>query len=79
MSPEYCFHGKFSMKSDVYSFGVLMLEIISGQRNSNAYRRSLVEDVCHTNLCSVPDYISCLSCKIQLSNILNELIVMFIH
>lgn len=28
-------HGQFSMKSDVYSFGVLVLEIISGKRNSN--------------------------------------------
>ncbi|KAK9937411.1 hypothetical protein M0R45_014205 [Rubus argutus] len=45
MSPEYCMHGIFSMKSDVYSFGVLMLEIISGQRNSDAYAcRSLVGD-----------------------------------
>lgn len=28
-------HGQFSVKSDVYSFGVLVLEIISGKRNSN--------------------------------------------
>ncbi|XAR65589.1 Non-specific serine/threonine protein kinase [Bertholletia excelsa] len=34
MSPEYVMHGKFSMKSDVYSFGILILEIISGQKNS---------------------------------------------
>ncbi|XP_044512104.1 putative receptor-like protein kinase At4g00960 [Mangifera indica] len=34
MAPEYLTHGKFSVKSDVFSFGVLVLEIISGQKNS---------------------------------------------
>ncbi|XVF70460.1 hypothetical protein PTKIN_Ptkin11bG0163400 [Pterospermum kingtungense] len=33
MSPEYAFHGRFSMKSDVFSFGVLILEIITGKRS----------------------------------------------
>lgn len=28
-------HGQFSRKSDIFSFGVLILEIISGKRNSN--------------------------------------------
>lgn len=27
-------HGQFSVKSDVFSFGVLILEIISGHKNS---------------------------------------------
>ncbi|KAF3967480.1 hypothetical protein CMV_008521 [Castanea mollissima] len=35
MSPEYAMHGEFSEKSDVYSFGVLVLEIISGKKNSS--------------------------------------------
>ncbi|PKI73771.1 hypothetical protein CRG98_005842 [Punica granatum] len=35
MSPEYAMQGFFSIKSDVYSFGVMMLEIISGKRNSS--------------------------------------------
>lgn len=35
MSPEYAMEGFFSVKSDVYSFGVLLLEIISGQRNTS--------------------------------------------
>ncbi|KAI7756383.1 hypothetical protein M8C21_004488 [Ambrosia artemisiifolia] len=35
MSPEYAMEGSFSVKSDVYSFGVLLLEIISGQRNTS--------------------------------------------
>lgn len=34
MSPEYAMKGIFSVKSDVFSFGVLMLEIISGKRNT---------------------------------------------
>ncbi|CAN6818864.1 hypothetical protein Bca4012_007567 [Brassica carinata] len=35
MAPEYAMHGHFSMKSDVYSFGVIVLEIISGRKNSS--------------------------------------------
>ncbi|KAK1557554.1 hypothetical protein Q3G72_026881 [Acer saccharum] len=35
MAPEYVLHGNFSVKSDVFSFGVLVLEIISGQKNSS--------------------------------------------
>ncbi|CAH8368953.1 unnamed protein product [Eruca vesicaria subsp. sativa] len=38
MSPEYAMHGQFSMKSDIYSFGVLVLEIISGKKNSGIYQ-----------------------------------------
>ncbi|CAA7049643.1 unnamed protein product [Microthlaspi erraticum] len=38
MSPEYAMYGHFSMKSDVYSFGVLVLEIISGKKNSSFYQ-----------------------------------------
>ncbi|KAL4628649.1 hypothetical protein ACB092_05G255400, partial [Castanea dentata] len=37
MSPEYVMQGLFSIKSDVYSFGVLLLEIITGERNTNYY------------------------------------------
>ncbi|GLT64221.1 hypothetical protein SLA2020_367280 [Shorea laevis] len=35
MAPEYVMRGSFSVKSDVFSFGVLVLEIISGQKNSS--------------------------------------------
>ncbi|KAL2496119.1 G-type lectin S-receptor-like serine/threonine-protein kinase [Forsythia ovata] len=38
MSPEYAVHGRFSVKSDVFSFGVLVLEIVSGKRNSGFSR-----------------------------------------
>ncbi|XWS18265.1 hypothetical protein CRYUN_Cryun32bG0028800 [Craigia yunnanensis] len=40
MSPEYAMQGHFSIKSDVYSFGVLLLEIITGRRNSGYYPHS---------------------------------------
>ncbi|KAJ4906153.1 cysteine-rich RLK (RECEPTOR-like protein kinase) 14 [Raphanus sativus] len=38
MPPEYAMRGQFSVKTDVYSFGVLVLEIISGKRNSSFSR-----------------------------------------
>uniref|UniRef100_K4A0F6 Gnk2-homologous domain-containing protein n=1 Tax=Setaria italica TaxID=4555 RepID=K4A0F6_SETIT len=38
MSPEYASEGIFSIKSDVYSFGVLLLEIVSGKRNSSHHQ-----------------------------------------
>ncbi|CAL5408666.1 unnamed protein product [Camellia sinensis] len=37
MSPEYAMQGLFSEKSDVFSFGVLLLEIVSGRRNTSFY------------------------------------------
>ncbi|XP_062013327.1 putative cysteine-rich receptor-like protein kinase 20 isoform X3 [Rosa rugosa] len=37
MSPEYAMEGLFSVKSDVYSFGVLLLEIITGRKNTGYY------------------------------------------
>ncbi|OWM90976.1 hypothetical protein CDL15_Pgr023309 [Punica granatum] len=38
MSPEYALDGFFSIKSDVFSFGVVVLEIISGKRNTGFYQ-----------------------------------------
>ncbi|XP_010913053.1 cysteine-rich receptor-like protein kinase 6 isoform X2 [Elaeis guineensis] len=35
MAPEYVMHGQLSVKSDVYSYGVLVLEIITGRKNSS--------------------------------------------
>ncbi|XP_074274077.1 cysteine-rich receptor-like protein kinase 19 [Silene latifolia] len=34
MAPEYATTGQFSVKSDVFSFGVILLEVVSGRRNS---------------------------------------------
>ncbi|XP_057485503.1 G-type lectin S-receptor-like serine/threonine-protein kinase B120 isoform X3 [Actinidia eriantha] len=45
MSPEYTVHGVFSTRSDVFSFGVIMLEIISGRRNTTFF-----EPNCSLNL-----------------------------
>ncbi|GAU20784.1 hypothetical protein TSUD_85030 [Trifolium subterraneum] len=45
MSPEYAMDGLFSVKSDVYSFGVLLLEILSGRKNTSfrdSYDPSLI-------------------------------------
>ncbi|KAL6542894.1 hypothetical protein OROHE_010414 [Orobanche hederae] len=39
MAPEYAMEGRFSEKSDVYSFGVLMLEIVSGKKNTHYYNQ----------------------------------------
>ncbi|XP_019054725.1 PREDICTED: G-type lectin S-receptor-like serine/threonine-protein kinase At4g03230 isoform X2 [Nelumbo nucifera] len=38
MSPEYALDGFFSIKSDVFSFGVVLLEIISGKKNTGFYQ-----------------------------------------
>ena len=37
MSPEYALDGLFSIKSDVFSFGILMLETLSGKKNTGVY------------------------------------------
>ncbi|MQL77150.1 hypothetical protein Taro_009553 [Colocasia esculenta] len=36
LAPEYAVSGRVSRKADIYSFGVLLLEIVSGQCNTNA-------------------------------------------
>ncbi|XP_057820180.2 cysteine-rich receptor-like protein kinase 10 [Cryptomeria japonica] len=35
LAPEYAMHGQLSDKADVYSFGVLLLEIVSGRKNTD--------------------------------------------
>ncbi|KAJ0987183.1 hypothetical protein J5N97_005539 [Dioscorea zingiberensis] len=35
MAPEYVMHGLLSTKADVFSYGVLVLELITGQKNSS--------------------------------------------
>ncbi|OWM77680.1 putative receptor-like protein kinase At4g00960 [Punica granatum] len=43
MSPEYIMFGHFSTKSDVFSFGVLVLEIITGKKNSGFHPQNFDE------------------------------------
>ncbi|XP_054784064.1 G-type lectin S-receptor-like serine/threonine-protein kinase At4g03230 isoform X2 [Prosopis cineraria] len=38
MAPEYALDGFFSIKSDVFSFGIVMLEIISGRKNTGFFQ-----------------------------------------
>ena len=45
MSSKYAMHGRYSVKSDVFSFGVLVLEIISGKKNTHFYQSELAEDL----------------------------------
>ncbi|KAK4370109.1 hypothetical protein RND71_009584 [Anisodus tanguticus] len=42
MSPEYASDGLFSSKSDVFSFGVVVLEIISGRKNTGFYQSEVL-------------------------------------
>ncbi|EEE67344.1 hypothetical protein OsJ_24605 [Oryza sativa Japonica Group] len=35
MAPEYAMRGQYSVKSDAFSFGVLIIEIVTGRRNSS--------------------------------------------
>ncbi|KAI7725470.1 hypothetical protein M8C21_008022 [Ambrosia artemisiifolia] len=47
MSPEYAMDGLFSVKSDVFSFGILVLEIISGRKNTSFYKESSLNLIGH--------------------------------
>ena len=61
MAPEYAMEWLFSIKSDVYSFGILMLEIISGKRNSGFYHPERAQ--------SLPSYVRISSLSISLAKI----------
>nr|XP_043618811.1 G-type lectin S-receptor-like serine/threonine-protein kinase At4g27290 [Erigeron canadensis] len=37
ISPEYAVNGLFSIKSDIFSFGVLVLEMVSGKKNTSFF------------------------------------------
>ncbi|XP_054776914.1 cysteine-rich receptor-like protein kinase 10 [Prosopis cineraria] len=45
MSPEYAMRGQFSVKSDVFSFGVLVLEIVTGKKNTDFYQSQQADDL----------------------------------
>lgn len=44
MAPEYAVLGHLSVKLDVYSFGVLILEIVTGRRNTDTCFQSDLEE-----------------------------------
>jgi serine/threonine protein kinase len=35
IAPEYAMQGQLTIKADVYSFGVLVLELITGRKNTD--------------------------------------------
>ena len=43
MAPEYAMFGQYSIKSDIFSFGVLVLEIVSGQKNTSYHNGENME------------------------------------
>ncbi|CAN6168304.1 unnamed protein product [Urochloa humidicola] len=45
MSPEYVLRGQYSTKSDVFSFGILVIEIVTGLRNTGHYFDEQNEDI----------------------------------
>jgi len=72
MAPEYAMHGQFSVKSDVFSFGILVLEIVSGSKNSGIrdeenteYLSSFVSHTFHV-IISFMLYCFCFNLKICL-------------
>ncbi|KAL6842962.1 hypothetical protein ACP4OV_027275 [Aristida adscensionis] len=48
MAPEYLMRGNYSIKSDTFSFGVIVMEIITGRKNSSYYNSGQSEDLLAT-------------------------------
>ena len=57
MSPEYALEGLFSTKSDVFSFGVLMLEILSGRKNTGFYNSDTLNLIGYVSVSNVYLYL----------------------
>ncbi|XP_044968679.1 cysteine-rich receptor-like protein kinase 6 isoform X2 [Hordeum vulgare subsp. vulgare] len=76
MAPEYVMRGNYSVKSDVFSFGVMVLEIVTGRKNSDTSQSedllttiwehwaagTVLEamDPCMNNSCSESDVMRCI-------------------
>ncbi|XP_047319854.1 G-type lectin S-receptor-like serine/threonine-protein kinase At1g11410 [Impatiens glandulifera] len=48
MSPEYAMGGLYSTRSDVFSFGVILIEVVTGKKNSSYYRDDTINLIGHT-------------------------------
>jgi hypothetical protein len=57
MSPEYAMEGLFSIKSDVFSFGVLVLEIVSGKKNTSFYHSDTLHLLGHVGSFHTPSFL----------------------
>lgn len=64
MAPEYAVFGRYSAKSDVFSFGIIILEIISGKKNSGSYQEehsmSLIGNVSRTSFAGSVPFRTCI-------------------
>ena len=49
MSSEYVMEGLFSIKSNVFSFGVLLIEILSGKKNTSFYQSDSINLIGHVS------------------------------
>ncbi|KAM0021655.1 putative protein kinase RLK-Pelle-DLSV family [Helianthus debilis subsp. tardiflorus] len=50
MSPEYAMGGVISEKSDVFSYGVMLLEIMSGKRNTEFIHEEQIYPLAHVSI-----------------------------
>ncbi|KAI5020613.1 hypothetical protein ZWY2020_045501 [Hordeum vulgare] len=48
MAPEYVMRGNYSVKSDAFSFGVLVLEVVTGKKNSDCCNSQQSQDLLTT-------------------------------
>ena len=58
MSPEYAVYERFSTKSDVFSFGIILLEILSGKKNSGYQDDNAINLIGHASDTNLVDNLS---------------------
>lgn len=62
MAPEYLMRGNYSVKSDTFSFGVMVLEIVTGRKNSDCYNSQQSQDLL-TTVSSQSEHYDCHGCR----------------
>jgi hypothetical protein len=50
--------GNYSVKSDAFSFGVMVLEIVTGRKNSGSYNSKQSADLLNTVSCEKPEHLN---------------------